>query len=267
MKKITLLLLCLGVFTQAVKAQETNYKIGFKVNPNVSWMHPNDNNLISEGSKLRFGFSLNFDKMFTDNYAIGTGLNVFTTGGELTYFTRFNSPDTMTQVATVTRNYRLQYVEVPLTLKLRTNEVGYWTFWGQFGLGLGANISAKADEKVNYLQEIDNDALGTDNPSWAVLPGNDKRNVENEDVNIKDDVSLFRASLIMGAGGEYNLSGSTSLLFGLTFNNGFTDALKRQGVRRVSGTAGGFQTDRQGPVLFDLSSRTNFVEFNIGLLF
>lgn len=267
MKKITLLVLCLGLLAQAANAQETKYKIGFKVNPNVSWMQPNDNSITSEGSKLRFGFALNFDKMFTDNYAIGTGLNVFTTGGELTYFGEFNSPDSMTQVGSVTRNYRLQYGEIPFTLKLRTNEVGYWTFWGQFGLGLGLNISAKVDERVTYLQEIDNDALAADNPSWTVLPGNDKRNFESEDVNIKDDVSLFRASLIVGAGGEYNLSGSTSLLFGVTFNNGFTDALKRQGVRRVTGTAGGFQSDRQGPVLFDLSSRTNFIELNIGLLF
>lgn len=268
MKKITLIAITCLSFAFGAQAQETKYKIGFKVNPNVSWLKPADNSIINEGSKLRFGFGLNFDRMFTDNYAIGTGLNIFTTGGEVTYLKKFNNPDTATQIASINRNYRLQYAEIPLTLKLRTNEVGYFTFWGQFGLGLGVNISAKANEKVNYIYEIDNDNIQVDNPVWGALQTPDKRDYEETDKNVKDDVQLFRTSLIMGLGGEYNLSGSTSLLFGLTFNNGFSNVFKGKGVKRAVGSNTGFTRDGDGnPSEFKLRAHANFVELNIGLLF
>lgn len=268
MKKITLIAISCLALAFGAQAQETKYKIGFKVNPNVSWLKPGDNSITSEGGRLRFGFGLNFDKMFTDNYAIGTGVNIFTTGGEVTYLKKFNNPDTATQIATVNRNYRLQYAEIPLTLKLRTNEVGYFTFWGQFGLGLGVNISAKANEKVTYLYEIDNDNIATDNPVWGAVKTPDTRDYEENDKNVKDDINLFRTSLIMGLGGEYNLSGSTSVLFGLTFNNGFSNVLKGSGVRRTVGSTSGFTRDSNGqPSEYKLRANANFVELNIGLLF
>ena len=47
--------------------------------------------------------------------------------------------------------------------------------------------------------------------------------IEEENENIQDDINLFRAALIVGAGAEYNFSGNTSLLFGITYNNGFTN--------------------------------------------
>jgi opacity protein-like surface antigen len=46
---------------------------------------------------------------------------------------------------------------------------------------------------------------------------------ELENENISDDINLFKASLIVGAGLEYNFSGNTSLLVGITYNNGFTN--------------------------------------------
>ncbi|MBK6964765.1 MAG: hypothetical protein IPH20_12700 [Bacteroidales bacterium] len=37
---------------------------------------------------------------------------------------------------------------------------------------------------------------------------------------------MFKASMIVGAGIEYPLDSSTSLVAGINFNNGFTNALK-----------------------------------------
>jgi long-subunit fatty acid transport protein len=46
---------------------------------------------------------------------------------------------------------------------------------------------------------------------------------ELEKENISDKINLFKASLIVGGGLEYNFSGNTSLLAGITYNNGFTN--------------------------------------------
>jgi len=33
----------------------------------------------------------------------------------------------------IDQSYNLKYVEIPLSLKLRTNEIGYLTYYGNFG--------------------------------------------------------------------------------------------------------------------------------------
>jgi len=268
MKKITIVFLFLGLAASSIAQDFEKYRIGFKVNPNVSWFLPSDKSILSDGGAgLRFGFGLNFDKHFTKNYAIGTGVNVFTCGGQIEYLQKGNTPDTMTQVYSVMRNYKLQYAEVPFTLKLRTNEIGYMTYWAQFGLGLGVNIAAKADEEVIYRYQIDNDDINNDNAVWTPL-ASDRRNSSEEGKDVKDDISIFRTSLIIGAGVEYNLSGNTSLLAGITFNNGFSDALKGNAVKRNKDNPDNFDRDAEGnPNMYKLKSRTNFVELNIGILF
>ena len=54
---------------------------------------------------------------------------------------------------------------------------------------------------------------------------------ELEKENMQDDIALYKASLIVGAGAEYNFSGSTSIMFGLTYNNGFMNILDIDGFK------------------------------------
>ena len=80
MKKIILLISAV-ICTTMASAQTKAWKIALHVDPNISWLKPDNNNITSEGSKLNFGYGISIDKMFTENYAIATGLNIFNTGG------------------------------------------------------------------------------------------------------------------------------------------------------------------------------------------
>ncbi|MFN0033256.1 MAG: porin family protein [Flavobacteriales bacterium] len=261
------LALCTALLTNA---QDQVWKIGFKLNPNVSWQKPDSKHMTNEGTNIRLGFSLMVDKHFTDNYALGLGLNIFTTGGKLSYL-RVQSMEipglvnNYDVISSVNRTYKLQYGEVPFTLKLRTNEIGYITYWGQFGLGLGFNIKAKADDEVDYLKQATGDTgAGEDRWEDSVL-----ESVTTEDEDIKDDIKLFRTSLIIGAGIEYSLSGSTSIIAGFTYNNGFSNAMNGQGVQLDDRDAPIYEGagENKTPKLFDLKGYTNFVELNVGILF
>ncbi|MEN9511852.1 MAG: hypothetical protein RLZZ370_1671, partial [Bacteroidota bacterium] len=42
----------------------------------------------------------------------------------------------------------------------------------------------------------------------------------------RDDVSILRFSMVLGAGVEYRISGSTMLNVGLRFDNGLNDVLR-----------------------------------------
>ncbi|MCC6599645.1 MAG: outer membrane beta-barrel protein, partial [Crocinitomicaceae bacterium] len=134
----------------AAAAQTSKFKIAFRVSPNLSWAKPDDNNIESGKTVFRFGYGVMLDRMFSDNYAFGTGFEICQTGGMLVYkgSGKVNNED---RIWETTRTYNTKYIEIPLTLKLRTNEIGYITYWGQFGLGLGFNIRSRADEKVDYL--------------------------------------------------------------------------------------------------------------------
>jgi hypothetical protein len=264
MKKSTLLLLAVMFGSQLV-AQSDKYKIGFKVSPNIGWIKPDTKYIANEGNTLRFSFGLIADIHFTDNYAIGMGLNVIQTGGKLSYY-RLTNEEGFEQISLLERNYTLQYAEVPLTLKLRTNEIGYITYWGQFGLGLGVNIRAKGDDTIKYKHSRTEENLEAPLYPWGDS-ALDTRAIEEED--IKNDISLFRASLIMGAGIEYNISGSTSILAGITFNNGFTDVLLGNGVQNDDRDEVVFEGEegKKAPVETQLKGISNFFELNLGIMF
>ena len=123
-------------------AQSSKWKIGLRFDPNITWYKP-ENDIVNTGAKMRFGFGLAIDKMFTDNYAIGTGFNVVRLGGGLKYLQETNGKDAgilnqdladTTFLIDKSRACELQFFEVPLTLKLRTNEIGYITYWAQMGI-------------------------------------------------------------------------------------------------------------------------------------
>lgn len=267
MKKSTLVVV-MCVWAMLTQAQEQEWKIAFHVDPNVSWYKPDHKNIEQEGNKLRFGFGISIDKMFTDNYAIGTGLNLMTTGGELTYlreeYVDVNGKSTRF-VSQVTRDYNTKYVEVPLTLKLRTNEIGYITYWGQMGLGVGFNYRAKADETIKYVKQFIEDDPNTTGENEEAWVDANLREVNIEDEDIADDIALFRTSLIAGAGIEYSISGSTSIVAGIIYNNGFGDVLKKRGV--LQETNGSPVFSNLEPKFFDLKSMNNFVGLQIGILF
>jgi hypothetical protein len=274
MKKIILIV---SVFCLALTgfAQDREWKIALHVDPNVSWLKPNSTKLIDAGSnKMKFGFGLTIDKMFTENYAFGTGFNVVRTGGQLSYFDTFSykkdgASSNTEVIAERKRTYNLQYLEIPLTLKLRTNEIGYITYWAQMGVGLGINIKAQGNDEIDFLQEklvIVDDPSTSDvdeaSTTWETSTIKDKT---DDDIDIKDDIGIFRTSLIVAAGIEYNLSGNSSVLAGITFDNGFNNILTSKGVKKDE--AGNPEIYNKTPQTTDLKAISNFIALNVGFLF
>jgi len=269
MKKIILLFTAV-ILTTAATAQTKAWKIALHVDPNLSWLKPDNNDITAGGTKLNFGYGISIDKMFTDNYAIATGLQIFNAGGELSYHCqetatdKTNTTKMYSSVAEVNRVYKLKYLEVPMTLRLRTNEIGYITYWVQVGVGLGFNIKARADEEIDH-KKINS---GTnDSPLWTdaadvVIDNVDGDAMENVDIN--KEVRLFRTSLIVGGGIEYNLSGDVSLVTGVIFNNGFSNVLRGDGVALSNGEP---SIKENKPQRFDMKAISNALSLQVGILF
>jgi Outer membrane protein beta-barrel domain len=272
MKKNLLIFIALTMLTTSMLfAQESKFRLGFKASPNLSWFNTDSPHITTGDKSFRFGYGLNFDIFFSENYAIGTGFNVNKTGGALTYFQEYtggidrdaigNELTNMTQIGLIKRDVTLQYVQVPLTFKMKTPEIGYMTYWGQFGLGINYNSKALSTDEIVFQLYQDKNTKEWEQSS---------REAESaEKVDMKNDVNMFGANLIFAAGIEYNLAGKTSVLASISYHNGFTDALKGQAVQMDNLTKGpSFEnTVDKASKKFELSGRPNYLELNIGVLF
>tara|TARA_B110000967_G_scaffold24584_1_gene22596 strand:+ start:6175 stop:7020 length:846 start_codon:yes stop_codon:yes gene_type:complete len=232
MKGISILLVAVLFAVQGFSQDFKKFKFGFKVDPNVSWMSSETTDVVSEGVLLRGSFGVNADIMFSERYALGTGFSIMGGGGQLSFFDyedRIGDAGESNFIVKRNRKYKLKYVEIPLTLKLRTDEIGYITYWGQFGLGLGFATKATADDNIKFFSELVEDADEMGN-SWidsgSAISTLAKEDEEEMGVDISGEMLPIRASLIIGAGIDYSLSGNTSLMFGIAYNNGLTNVFK-----------------------------------------
>lgn len=197
-----------------------NFRFGVFIAPNISWMKPTANKsddkqylVSSEGNKAGFTWGLLMDYPFDDNYGIATGFYLTTTGGKIlaTQNTNVAQPNLTNIVKSADFDYRLQYLEVPFALKLRSDEMaGGINLFGQMGLALGINISKKATYDVVYTDTssaggiIDKTASGEKEKLFGGL-----------------SIAPVMLSLNIGGGIEYALTNKMSLYLGLFFNNGF----------------------------------------------
>lgn len=195
--KITLVLL-LSLVTFTSNAQYPPYYFGLKAAPQISWMRPDVDTYEGAGAKIGFAWGFIAEFNFTENHSIGTGFNMLFNGGKLK-FPAVQGGDTGSMI----RDYALKYIEIPLTLKMRTNDINGIRYFGRIGLGTAFKIGAKKTDEFT--------------PNGGSTIKSAKANYE--------DVSMFRESLIVGLGAEYEISQGPKLGVELTFNNGFTNIL------------------------------------------
>ena len=239
----------IGVLTSAW-GQGHGFRMGLAMDPNVSWMNSRDFEHATNGGRAHFGYQFMADIMFSDTYAFGTGVHVFRTGSQIEYW----EPTTDSTLSRVTRNFNNQYVELPLTFKFRTKEIGYTTYFGRFGAGLGLNTRREAVEsrQEGYMKE--EDLWQSDEP---VI----------EDVINGDFTTLFRASLIVGVGLERKISGPTSLMVGLTYNNSLFNTHKGLDVVKVDGTGVPRFSDAGEALTTALDGHDSYLALSVGIVF
>lgn len=237
-----LLVLCILIFGLKITYAQSNFRLGLTASPTISWLSPDTRGVESEGNRIGFKYGVIADFNFAENYAFSTGIFMNYTGGKISFPSISTNSVGATDYGKTESVIKLQYIEIPLTLKLRTNEIGYITYFGQIGFGVSINIGAKSDLEVTNAA------------------GNTLFKLDDE--KISDEINLFQSSLIIGAGAEYNVSGNTAILIGLTYHNGFTNVLDFKVPK----------TDRNGTLSTSgetqsVKGTNNYVSLTLGVLF
>lgn len=190
---ILLLFLTSNLFAQDLRIPDYSFRLGLTAHPTIGWVKPEVGK--SNSVSLGFSYGLLGDFNFAENYSFSTGLTITTINGKSTEVRNFAGTSPASQ-AEYEFKYKLQYVEIPLTVKLKTSKINEMRWYGQFGLSNDFKVGSKLDSKTSGQPEI-----------------------KNGSANVK----FYRAGLIIGAGGEFDIAGNTSIMAGLTYNNGFTD--------------------------------------------
>lgn len=200
MKKCILIVFCI-IYTSYIFSQEV--RIGIFAEPKINWLTPDVKNINSDGSTMGFNIGLMVDKYFTKNYAFATGLSINNTGGKLVY-TESIELATTNAVETIDPNtsvrFKLQYVTIPLGLKLKTNPMGYLSFTSNIGATPQINIKAKAESEENDIQ----------------------------DENISEEINIFNLGYHIGGGIEYSIGGNSAISVSIIYTNGFLDITARE---------------------------------------
>lgn len=187
----------LFVFSISSWAQ-TRMQLAFTTSPSINWMKSSSHEISSEKAILGYDFGISGDIFFSENehYSLTTGLQVINTGGKIGYQAThdFSFAGLMLQPSNEIK-YRLRYLELPLAIKLKTNQFHRLYYWGQFGLSAMVNIGANGDSSDGKLHKD----------------------------NIHSEVNMFNLAMNVGAGFDFDLGANNSVSAGLIFQNGLTD--------------------------------------------
>lgn len=166
-------------------------KLGLKLSPAVidqRISYPNDSNSISNGSNaFNMSVMLFADISMSNNYFFTTGVGYTSKRINLQY----QQGD---DLATETKSYNVQYVQIPATLKLYTNEI--------------------ALDKKLYFQ------FG---PLIDVAVHNKE---SDSDLAIVDKFQPVDVSLLFAAGLEIQIAPQTAVLLGISYTRGLMNVVK-----------------------------------------
>ncbi|MBI4947738.1 MAG: outer membrane beta-barrel protein [Bacteroidetes bacterium] len=232
MKKILsfslLVLFCTGLFAQEKSGSKDmkNFRFGVTALPSLVSYKPDDLKKFEKGgTTFRFGVLVNAEYSFSGNFALGFGIGIGSCGGKIKFIdsTHYYVNDgeiiqvkdtsniltgKIEQFLLKTRTYKASYYSIPISLKMRTNEIGYMRYFVEPRLNINIRKKVRADDDV---------------VNW-----NSTNAVKEENLDITKDMALLKISATLSAGGEYYLSGSTAFVFAIGYDYGLSNAVQKE---------------------------------------
>jgi hypothetical protein len=205
--KITVFLVFVILLSPVKTSAQQRIGLGIHVDPVISWFSTDIDAVTNEGARAGINFGLTYNKYFGPNYSFSTGINIVNAGGKLvcTDTTLLELPKLEYKIATVLPNevvvYKIQYLSVPIGLKLQTNQIGYFTIFTDLGIDPKVVIGGKVD-----------------------IPSLD---IKGEKAT--SELRMFNLSYHITGGIEYSIGGNTEMVLGITFDNNFLDITKDNG--------------------------------------
>ncbi|MGP1446967.1 MAG: porin family protein [Candidatus Limimorpha sp.] len=237
-KNVLLLAALLLAVSVNLSAQYKEFGFGVKLGPTFEWAGSKNNTVQNEATRAGFKWGVFGEYYFAENYAIVAGLN----GNHLRDSYSFSDKmllnrDTLS--GTISRNFKGMYLEIPVMLKMRTEEFGDFQFFAEFGAGLGLRRRAWVQDEF----KVSNSNIQQTSTEYVAVP---------------KQYNPLRCNLLVAAGAEYMIKGSTRAFANLTYSrdlvNGFSIPFRNNYIT---------EADR----VTKLDLRRNIIGIEVGILF
>jgi hypothetical protein len=195
-KKSIILLFLISLLTvKTLLAQD--YRYGVYATPVISWFKTDIEEVKNQGARAGFIFGISVERGLTDNWYFNSRLAYTNSSARLKNInpTLFNDRVVAAGQPVI---YRLQYLSVPVGIKIKTNETGYLTYFAEFGLDPKVVISGRAD-----IPSI---------------------NIKGE--SAMKEIKRFNAGYHLDGGIDYSTNSDISLILGLGFESNIFDITK-----------------------------------------
>lgn len=195
-KKFVLFFIITLITGRILFSQE--YRYGIYTAPVISWFKTDGEDVSNKGARAGFVFSISAERHLTDNWHFSSGLAFITANARLVNnndsFFRFHDQTAIVEAGDPVI-YKLQYISMPVGIKIKTSEEGYFTYFAEFGLDPKAVINGRAD-----------------------IPS-----IKIKGENAMDEIRRFNCGYHLTGGAEYSLDGNISLILGLGYERNIFD--------------------------------------------
>lgn len=196
-----LIVATIGLFAFTARGISQDIRYAIHAMPVISWIGTDGSDYSFEGVRAGFSAGLNVFYYFNDNYAASTGISFLAAGGRqsataphLMVFNNF----TQSLAPGDEMKYNLNYINIPLGVRLQTNQYGYITYFADIGLDARMMLKSTVDILAHDITHE----------------------------NASKEVNGFNAGWHVFAGAEYKLTLELSVFGGLGYDQDFFDITK-----------------------------------------
>jgi len=199
MRRFLIVLLFFGL-AASLSAQYKEGPVRFTAsgNSHLSWLFSDNPDNIPGSVRFGGGAEFHVDYFFEPNFAFSTGLIWSLSGDNMTFsnpvpISFLTGVDSLSGGTQIT--YNLQFVDIPIGLKMISREIGYSTFFVDFGI----------------------------DPMWFIKVTGDTSDGAHEKDPINEEFSRFNIAYHSELGLNYSLGNKTSVVLALFYKNTFLD--------------------------------------------
>lgn len=287
MKKILLIVSTTLLLANTFIAQDDadkKFRFGLRVSPTPTWLRSGEPKLMeSAGAKFGFGFALQTEFRINSTASFVTGIGGDFLGGKQSYkngqgyvltnsgeyvkasSTKYGSDQSSLNNYNVDHGYKYYeiksrsvkatYVTIPILLKLMTKDISGFKYYGVFGGNIAIQTKFRATDEITELIFNSSDNQYYDGATSTIT-----------DMKPSGDLIPFNVGLNVGLGAEYNLSGSTSIFFGVSYLRGFINQYQGTSEVMVDKIKQSVNNNIQ-PSSSKQSAFSDGVQLNLGILF
>ena len=225
MKKILFgsFLLCFGIQALAQEAADKKVQAGLVLGFGTNFSKMGTKKMVSNGVGTDMTIGMNINYNFNPNIGFTSGVEFdfesmkFKPANEFTYY-RYNDTEIIQQdnvqgneiiFQLSDRKQKPVYLTIPTMMLFRTNFIGYFRYFGKFGMRHSFLLGNKMNDNGFNIDPV------TLTSSVA----------ENNNMKASSSMNLYKGSVGLAGGAEWNFSGNTCLVAELGYYYGISPVI------------------------------------------